>query len=334
MTLQTIEDVSITLDIPPRTLTYLEKIRYKLYSYFYIKKRDGRLREINPYLCDSSHVSEDLKTFVEYSKLLKTVHRKLNDILRAIEVPQGVYGFVAGVRDCAIVHSRKKYVISLDIKDFFPSIKSDDVYNALKDEGFGDKAAWLIARLVAYKGRLPQGAITSPAASNVAFKKKDFELIEYCKSHGFDYTRYADDITISTNKDLTDEEINQVISDIAQIIAPLQINEKKTKIMKPTDPHFVMGLIVNHAINVPKYKRRIVRAAVHNFVVKHMIPEGEDPIKYKRKLLGKVSYILYVNRIPSFEKIAEQLKKFDPNKVSDWQVIQLAKTDDTSKSVS
>jgi len=315
----TLEDISFKVGIPVQTLTYLEKIRGKLYTDFYVQKHNGKKREINMYLCDSKDQADE--KLVEYSKLLKTVHRKLKDLLDEIPLPEMVFGFRKNetIKTCALKHVGKRYLISLDIQDFFPSTRSDQVLNALKAEGWDEMGAWLVARLVAHKGRLPQGAITSPVASNIAFKKYDLALSEYCQKHGFVYTRYADDITLSTDQDISNE-IDQIVSEVESIIAPYKINRAKTKVYEPGEPHYVLGMIVNRKVNVPKPQRRLVRAMVHNFVHKHVIPYGvEDLSKYKRQLMGKLGYCLYVNRIPSLERLYEELKKFDPNKIKDWK---------------
>jgi len=318
-------DLSIELGIPLKTLTYLEKIRSRLYTRFYLRKSDGSKREINPYLCDSRINPYDEK-MRDYSKLLKRVHRGIKDVLtKYIELPDCVFGFRPGcnIKDAVKKHVGKKYLVVLDIRNFFPSTTSDDVYNALVEHGVHTFNAWLIARLVAFHGRLPQGAITSPIASNIAFKKYDLKIIEYAKSNGFTYTRYADDMAFSTDRDLIEEDIKQLISDIAEIIKPYEVKDRKVRWFGPDEPHYLLGLQLNKKINVPKQKRRILRAAVHNYVRKHKVPYGVDPIKYKASLKAKLGYVLFINKIPSLEKLKEDLLKFDPNEVTEWETIQV-----------
>ncbi len=335
------EAVALEIQEPLKKLTYLEKIRNRLYVEYYISKRSGGKREICVYLCDSKEAQARLKNklrtlkkndaelekLVRAAQELKTVHRKLKELLDRIPLPDCVFGFRKNesIVTCARKHVGKKYVISLDIKDFFPSVTSDMVLRQLKREGFEDTGAWLIARLVAFKGVLPQGAITSPAASNVAFKPYDEKLQKYFEERGFVYTRYADDVTVSTDQEVTDEMIQQIVEETSQIIAPFKWNAKKIKIYGPNEPHYVLGLIVNAKPNVPKQKRRLIRAMVHNFVRKHALPQGEDPIRYKRKLMGKLAYCLFVNpHIESLLELYEELRKFDPNRVSEWKSLYVS----------
>ena len=322
MTLKTINAVATLLEEEAKRLTFLEKIRNRLYDDYYIKKRKGGKREINKYLYLSKKPL-DIKPaddrLYEASKLLRQVHTKINNrIFKSLEFPESVHGFLPNksILTAARQHVRKQWIISFDIKDFFPSVKSDYVYDSLVEHyGFGKEAAWLIARLVAYKGRLPQGAVTSPMASNVAFAPIDEKIEKLCKDRGITYTRYADDLTFSfddeSHKDFILAEIPKIVS-----AAGYRINEKKTKIYGPDDEKYVLGYVVTKKLNVNKTKRRNLEAAIYNFVIKHEIPVKykDDPMKYKRVLMGKANYILNAN--PDLGRLAkrkELLRKFDPN---------------------
>mgnify|MGYP000939206363 CR=1 FL=1 len=312
----TISGVSLALEESAQLLTYLEKIRSRLYVEYYIKKHNGGKREINCYLYQSEHARDFEDSLIEYSKVLKRVHTKINNrIFKEIEIPNSVYGFISS-RSAALAakqHVGKPYMISLDLHNFFGTVQSDWVLDSLKKLGFGSDAAWLIARLVAYKGHLPQGAVTSPMASNIAFMDIDKQIEQLCAEHGITYTRYADDLTFSGDYEMKDF----VLNDIANIIKSngYIINEKKTKIYSPQDVHYVLGYVVNRKLNVLKDKRRNLEAAIYNFVVKHQMPYGVEPMTYKRSLLGKANYMLNAN--PQLGRLAKRrdlLKEFDPNK--------------------
>jgi len=309
------------LNLPRKLLTYLEKIRSRLYTDWYLRKKDGSKREISVYVCDSHIASQLDEKLVEYSKALKLVHRRIKDLLdETIDLPDCVFGFKKGcsAKTAASKHVGKKYIFSVDIKDFFPSITSDMVQQALMNEGVEQNDVWLIARLVAYKGRLPQGAITSPTVSNVVFKPKDLQILKLCERYGLTYTRYADDLTFSTNEEI---DWTQFTTELEQILQPeYRINTKKLKIYGPKQAHYVLGLIVNRKVNTPKNYRRTLRAAVYNYL-NGKIPYGVDPVKYKATLKAKLGYALYVNKIPSLEKLYKRLRRFDPNKVQEWQHI-------------
>jgi len=313
--MNTIVGVSGVLEEPAQLLTYLEKIRARLYVDYYISKKSGSKREINCYLYQSEQVQTD-ERLVEYSKILKRVHTKINNrIFKQIKLPDCVYGFIEerSALLAAKRHVGNPYMVSLDIHNFFGTVRSDYVLEALKRLGYGNDAAWLIARLVSYKGHLPQGAVTSPMASNIAFMHVDEQVDALCKEAGITYTRYADDMTFSAKFDIKDFVNEKIIPIVTN--AGYKINEKKTKYYGPTDIHYVLGYVVNSKVNVLKDKRRNLEAAIYNFVVKHQLPYGEDPITYKRSLLGQASYMLTAN--PDLGRLAkrrELLRAFDPNK--------------------
>ena len=302
-------------------MTFLEKKRNLLYRHTTIQMGQKE-REIDMYLY--MHPPKDVdQKLLELSRDLKRVHKKIKErIFDALEFPPCVFGFVKGksIKDAAEVHVGKETIISLDMKDFFPSTKSDFVLESLrKNFGFGEMASWLIARLVARRGVLPQGAITSPGASNVAFYDKDLALMEFAERHNLVYTRYADDLTFSSDENI--EDATQLLSEVAEIIKPYRLNFKKVKVYRGRQRKYVLGLVVNRKLNVPKEYKRTVIAAIHNYVVKNKVPPGEDPIKYKRKLKGKINYIASINPTRRVMRFKKMLDEFDPNKVKKWGFI-------------
>lgn len=326
MQLYTTYDVSLVLEEEPRLLTFLEKIRNRLYVDYYLKKKSGGKREINTYLykANSEQQAElgmDIlqpNKLLEASAKLKEVHTKINNsIFKQFTYPDCVHGFIPNhsILTAAKQHVGKRWVIAFDIHDFFGQTKSDYVLESLVNNfGFGSEAAWLIARLVSYKGRLPQGAVTSPMASNVAFYSADLKIKDFCDKYGIVYTRYADDLTFSFDKDELKDKLLEVIPTIIEE-SGYNINRKKTKIYGPEQIHYVLGYVVNSKVNVYKEKRRRLEAAIFNFIVKKEVPYGvDDYVKYKRSLLGKASFVLKANPdLGRLKRLYYKLKSFDPN---------------------
>lgn len=110
-----------------------------------------------------------------------------------------VYGFVPGRSAplAAKIHCGASWVYSLDILNFFPSISSRIVSEALRLKGYPDHAASLVAKLCCYEGRLAQGSPASPVLSNLVFAPLDEILVAIAKANACVYTRYADDIVFS-----------------------------------------------------------------------------------------------------------------------------------------
>jgi len=323
MKLNDFNDVSAILGEELKLLTYLKKLKNRLYTSYYIKKRNGK-REINTYLYKRhlSDLEDDIPQLHGYelaklsraSEKLEEIHRKIDSrILDEIELPECVNGFKKGesIKKAVQPHVGNDYVACLDIHNFFPSVKSDYVLEGLQSCGIGADAAWLIARLVSYKGHLPQGAVTSPKASNIAFMKVDKQILELAKSKGITYTRYADDLVFSANFELKDfvEEAIQLVTN-----AGYTINSQKIKFYGPKEPHYILGIIANSKLNMPRDKRRNLEAAIHNYVDKHLVPAGVNEIRYKKTLLGKAAYMLSINpNLGRLQKLVMKLREFDPN---------------------
>jgi len=138
---------------------------------------------------------------------LKIIQKKIkSNILSEIFLPENVHG---GVRRRSNIsnakpHQGKKYQFTTDLQNFYPSIKSKQVYDCFLKLGFSNHFASYITKLSTWKGEVPQGAPTSTAVSNLVFLKTDIELIDFCNKNEITYTRYIDDLTFSSQKDFRD----------------------------------------------------------------------------------------------------------------------------------
>ena len=120
-------------------------------------------------------------------------------------------------------HRSNYYFLRLDIKSFFHSIEIDSLKEILqnyfdnKDKYIDDNKKQTVLdgfiNLITYKipdnspnekfrnqQVLPMGFITSPVISNIVFRKIDIQIQKYCAKHNIIYTRYADDMLFSSNK--------------------------------------------------------------------------------------------------------------------------------------
>jgi hypothetical protein len=218
-------------------------------------------------------------------------------------------------------HENKKLVIALDIKNFFPSVHVNDIQKSLMmNYGFEKTPAWAVSEIVTFNKRLNQGNPTSPAASNIAFYDVDKEIKEIADIFELTYTRYADDLVFSTNKEFSDEVIKDIIAHIRNILKfnYYKLNEKKTKIMRNEDKQTVLGYIVNNKAGKGKFFLRTLRSATHNFMNKNLIPQGKNPERYKKHLLGLLNYVKSSYGGDSFNHMFEELIHFDTKQVKTW----------------
>ncbi|MER8522269.1 reverse transcriptase domain-containing protein [Mesorhizobium sp. M0644] len=211
---------------------------------------------------------------------LKYLQRHIAPLLDQLyRVRNPVHGFVSGksVKTNALAHLRKRFVLNIDLKDFFPSITENRVAGVLEALGIDSRVASIVARLCCHNAHLPQGAPTSPVLSNMICFRLDKELLTFAKSARCIYTRYADDITLSSNQPMTAlfEGPAQPLGHFAPdlLVATLRnivvtngfaINPNKAHYADRNSRRMVTGLKINELINVDRRYVRNVRAALYS----------------------------------------------------------------------
>lgn len=197
----------------------------------------------------------------------------LTKLLNDIPIPDYIHAFERGrsIPSMAEQHVGQGLVISLDLKDFFTSIKQKHLQGIFEHLGISSVPARTLSELCTYDSFVPQGAITSPKISNIVSSLTFGPLVKaYCDSRGYNVSIYADDITISTPEDLIRssgyEPVTQIIQDISSLVRQygFRINREKTKTMRPFQRQYVCGVVVNQRVNLQQHERRRLRAMVHN----------------------------------------------------------------------
>ena len=262
------------------------------YSRFEIPKRSGGVRLIS---------SPKPKMRIAQSWI------NLN-ILEKLTPSSYCYAFrpKTSILDNAEQHVKKKVIVKLDVRDFFPSITFNRVRGYFEYLGYNPGVATVLALLttdaprvrITIKGRsqivavgarsLPQGACTSPALANLIASRLDARLAGFIETLDgqWSYTRYADDLTFST----TDEEppIGQLIATVGRIAKDenFDIKAEKTRIMRSPRRQSVTGLIVGDEVRIPKATIKKMRALFHNIETrgKDVVSEelGKDAINVAR----------------------------------------------------
>lgn len=231
------------------------------YSTFHISKKNGQPRIIEAPIPPILEMQRDL------AAVLQEVYRP-----RA-----SVYGFIAGrnIVQNASQHSDRRWVLNIDLKDFFHSIHFGRIAAILRGWRFGfpPQLAETIAHVCCTKGRLPQGAPTSPVVSNIATDVLDKEMAEFSRIQGCKYSRYCDDISISTDKWRFPTSMVQVLPGARPRVAPplealirrrmFEVNHDKTRLQDARNHQDVTGITVNDFPNVTRRRVRQVRAMLH-----------------------------------------------------------------------
>lgn len=228
---------------------------YKLYRYFEVPKKMGGTRLI--------------KTPVEP---LKALQLKVKAELEKYYEPRAAtHGFVKqrSITTNATPHLRKRYVLNLDLEDFFGTITFGRVKRAFQASPFNmpHNVATVVAQICCEKGVLPQGAPTSPIVSNIIAFKLDNQLMSLARQYRCTYTRYADDITFSFNQNqnslpraIVDFKYDRVVigSKLADLISKngFKVNFDKTRLQSRQTRQSVTNITVNEKLNV---NRRFLR---------------------------------------------------------------------------
>ena len=272
-----------------------EVIMAQDYHVFEIPKKSGGVRVIAA-PCD------ELKE--KQRQLLQTLYEKGTHLKK---VSSYAFGFIPGRNNVsnAMVHAGKRYVLNVDIKDFFPACKEN--HRIIQKLGLTEY--W--SNMIFYKGSLPQGAPTSPLISNLFLSPVDMALPLILKlriSDDIHYSRYVDDITVSSNsKAIFSDVCLGIIKSILKKHG-FEINNEKIKKMSRSRRQEVTGLVVNSGqVTVSKQLRRKIRAAVHNIVTGKTRPTAHE----LTQLRGKLAYIM---QVPAHREWAiEQLEKIGVN---------------------
>jgi RNA-directed DNA polymerase len=267
------------LKIKHAALTYLLYVKQDAlkYSSFLIPKKSGGKREIHAPTSELKSLQRHVSVILDFcvSDIEKIANRR----------NKSSHGFMPGksILTNSAVHRNKRYVFNLDLKDFFPTISGKRIRGLLMNDNrlkFPAVVATTIAHIACRNGVLPQGSPCSPVLSNLIAGILDVHLSRLAQECGCRYTRYADDITFSTNKrefpsaiaiaDPTDPHKWSVAERLSSIIAKagFSINDTKTRMQYKTSRQTVTGLVVNKRVNVPAEYRHLVRAYVFSLINK------------------------------------------------------------------
>lgn len=254
----------------------------RFYRSFRIPKKNGGFRKIEEPLPDLKYVQNWI----------------LKNILEKQSVSDYAKAFVKGrsIKHNARFHRSQKVVVTVDIKDFFPSIKIKDVTNIFLKMGYNLNLACFLAHLCCLNGTLPQGAPTSPYISNLRMMPIDNKMVKITKPDSIRYTRYADDMTFSG-----DFNPHNLIKSVSETVfeAGFQLNSKKTRVARSCARQEVTGIVVNSHLQLPKLKRKKIRQEVYYInrfgLDSHLTHIGETRAHYLEHLLGQINFCLFIN---------------------------------------
>jgi len=260
------EKILTVFSISPYDLNRIIATAHHRYKVFYIsKKKTGKLREI-------AQPAQEVKIIQNWLVNYLTEYLPVHDCAVA-------YRKDRGIKHNAQCHTGKRYVLKMDLENFFPSIVQADIEKHLIRHGgeiFSASDIEDICKIVLWappnkRGRyLCIGAPSSPFVSNSILYELDALIDGFCKEHEVTYTRYADDLIFSTNKEkilnIIEPFIYKVLNEIKY--PKLSVNKTKTVHTSKGKGITVTGVIItpNGKLSIGRERKRTIRASIHHFL--------------------------------------------------------------------
>ena len=236
------------LEIPASQLKEISEQAEQSYLRFPLDKGNGKKRWIEAPKRELKHIQTLLLHRVFYQKPPHPV----------------AHGFVPNrsIVSNAKPHVGQNWVVNFDIHNFFPSTKTKLVTDVLQRyEFFSEEDIEILLQICSRNGALPQGAPTSPHLANLALWDFDMALWKFCLDHQLQYTRYADDLTFS-GAEIPQDLYPTVTMELKNL--GYRLAKGKSSYKGQHRRQIVTGLVVNEKINLPREKRKRLRAILHD----------------------------------------------------------------------
>lgn len=283
--------------------------RYKVYT---IPKRSGR----------------GVRVIAQPTEVLKVMQRMvLDSYLKGLPVHDCATAYRDGVsiKENAIAHLNSKYLLKMDFSDFFPSIIPSDLISHVKrhkgsvsrEDAYAVKKIFFWARKKDPLHRLSIGAPSSPFISNTLMYEFDCKIYDECARLDVRYTRYADDLTFTTNTRGALFGLLDIVNKIcAEIAYPaLRINSEKTVFSSKGNNRHITGLVLtnDNKVSLGRERKRYFRSLIH----KHSLGElsGEDIYALK----GRLAFAKHVE--PAFYNAV--IQKYGAELIASIMVFQI-----------
>lgn len=260
-----IESIAETLRATRGDVERLIRTAPHRYKHYQIPKRSGRgMRDIH-------HPGPALKIAQRWL---------VENVLLQLRVHESVYSYVRNrnIKSHALVHKQSNYFLRLDFKDFFPSVDATWIGEFLRREAFESRTAVepdaieAITRILCRWDRdrganvLSIGAPSSPAMTNAILFDLDLALHDACVAQQCVYSRYADDIYISSRRPELRDRIERTAREIiAELVPRLEINETKCQWLSRKRRVLITGLVMtsNRQVSIGRELKRKLKTEVY-----------------------------------------------------------------------
>jgi hypothetical protein len=228
---------------------------------------------------------------------LKRIHERIKTkFFKAVNYPSFLHGSLKGKDYLSNIkeHTHKKVIISEDVSNFFPSLSKKVIHEVWVGVfGFSNDVSNILSELVTHNGFLVQGAKPSSFLSNLVLWNREAELVLYFKERGYTYTRYVDDITVSSERNLSKKEMSEIIKKVYLLLHTVGVkpNRKKHHVMPDGRRQNVHRINVNSGSpSLPKAERAKIKSAVFECEKKHeKLANTSQYVKLYNQTMGRVN---------------------------------------------
>lgn len=295
LAVRTPDELAQNLSVKPADL--LEAVEHPRYVQFHLPKPNG-----------------DQRLIESAEKPLRPIQKVLQQRLQSVYYtvrPNSAYGglitpfdepHVRNIYTNALQHIGKKWLLTFDLKDFFPNIRSSRVFEVFSAPPFSfpPELAQLLTRLCTHQDRLPQGAATSPALSNLVCLSIDHQLESLAAARGWVFTRFIDDMTFSGKKRFKDKHL----TDIAALLEAdgFVVNHHKVLMCRVKDEPEVTGLVLRG--DKPDVSPQFLRDLEGEITFYRALTEmgaaalqhfnAQALQRFRQQVLGKLNFLRFV----------------------------------------
>lgn len=278
--------------------TYLDNLinnSEKYYREYEIKKANGGKRRI-------SHPSPEIKTLQYWCA---------ENIFSLLPISDVAFAYRKGfsIKNHAEFHADSRFILHLDIKNFFESITASHIHKLIyQNKDLFEKMEFdilssvdTINKICLKNGRVSIGSVSSPIISNVVLNDFDNAIVPYCNSHGLKYSRYADDMYVSSSKYIDSSVIEMFGAELKK--RSFEINYSKTRFMSQKRRKTVTGLIITceKKVTVGLELRRRIKSMVYKKITKD---EGNSDV-----IMGYLSFLKDIEPL-SYNRIIIKYSKY------------------------
>lgn len=262
------------------------------YREFQIPKRSGGLRTIDapnePFKRALSIVKDIFENEIKcLSHNAAYAYTKQRDVLQAITIHQ---------------NNESNWYLKIDLTNFFPNCSPELILTQLMKlypfyyiSAKAQEELKTIIKICCLRNGLPQGTPMSPLLTNLVMVPYDYEISMLCKrgtGEHYVYTRYADDILISSKSTFN---WNELVQQLQKLLQPFQIKQEKTRYGSKAGSNWNLGLMLNkdNAITLGSEKKKLLNAMLNNFI-KDMINHVRWPLEDIYTLQGQLSWLKHI----------------------------------------